>query len=106
MKHPLLNPNAVQYQKNGKQTIEEIEKKMSLDHLIGACLFNINKYIGREKGQNDLDAEKVEDYQRYLRFLLDVKNRAIDELEEIKPLFFEPILVIYKKLKIEIEYEL
>jgi len=69
IKHPLINESASHYRVNGKETILEIEKELTICELIGAAKFNIKKYALREKGQDVQDMTKIEDYTRYLNFL-------------------------------------
>ena len=43
MTHPLINPDSTHYKQDGKQSIQDIEDKLSVDEMIGACTFNIMK---------------------------------------------------------------
>ena len=77
--HPLINPNSPHYEReDGKVGIEEAEKEMSIQDMIGACKFNIFKYDFREKGCNDEDEVKRLTYQRYLDELLHLVAVDID----------------------------
>jgi hypothetical protein len=78
MKHPLLNPNSKHYDDdNGKPTIIDLEQKLTLEQMIGACLFNIYKYEARKdkKGQRTSDEQKIITYRKYLEYLLGLERR-------------------------------
>lgn len=69
--HPLINPASPHYDReDGKVGIEEAEKKINIQEMIGACKFNIFKYDFREKGCDEEDEIKRRTYQRYLDELL------------------------------------
>lgn len=75
--HPLINPNSAGHYDNGKlTTIQKIEDRLSVTEMIGACKFNITKYIERRelKGSLEADIEKTETYQRYLGVLLKLQR--------------------------------
>ena len=76
MTHPLINPDSIHYEQNGKQSIQYIEEKLTVDEMIGACSFNIMKYGLRlnTKGQIASDLKKIATYQAYKSLLLDMRN--------------------------------
>ena len=46
----------------GIDTFERAKANASRDELIGFCKFNIDKYIHRKKGSDELDLIKCQDY--------------------------------------------
>lgn len=77
MLHPLINPDSKHYESEGKSAIEELEERLSLTEMIGACQFNIFKYTYRQdkKGQRESDLKKIETYVNYLKFLESLADR-------------------------------
>jgi len=77
MTHPLINPESNHYKQDGRQSIQDIEEKISVDEMIGACTFNIMKYTMRldTKGQKKADLVKIKTYQDYKDLLLDMRNK-------------------------------
>ena len=69
MIHPLLDPNSTHYDTQEKPTIYYIEEKLTIAEMIGVCKFHQMKYDMREKGQNDLDIQKIQRYTNYMHFL-------------------------------------
>jgi len=70
--HPLIVEQSQGYYGSEKnQTIEEIEKELTIREMIGACKFNIKKYRKRagKKGSKEADLKKAEHYCDYLTFL-------------------------------------
>lgn len=74
--HPLINPRSSHYDNGSTTTIQKIEDRLSVNEMIGACKFNITKYIERRelKGSLEADIEKTETYQRYLAVLLKLQR--------------------------------
>jgi len=79
VKHPLLDKASAHYDTRDKPTIYYIEEELTVNELIGACKFNIMKYIARDKGQNERDEEKARRYDAYLSMLMSV---PIDRMTE------------------------
>ena len=50
------------YKKQGIDTFTRAKANMSLEALKGACIFNLDRYLWREKGQNLDDIKKMRDY--------------------------------------------
>ena len=82
MRHPLINKRATHYDTKEKPTIYRREHELTVREMIGACKFNMGKYSDREKGQDELDAEKLADYMRYKDFLCDMiaKDKAVEHI--------------------------
>ncbi len=77
MTHPLINPASTHYKQNGKQSIQDIEEKLTVDDMVGACTFNVMKYTLRleTKGQKEADLKKMKTYQDYKDLLLNMKSK-------------------------------
>ena len=94
--HLLINKKSSHYDNGDKTTIEQIESVLTVEQMIGACIFNIMKYQDRKdhKEQHDSDIEKIKSYDRYKYMLecLDVR--------------FKDVIVsdVYKRLGIEWSY--
>lgn len=75
--HPLINPESNHYNQDGRQSIQDIEEKLSVDEMIGACTFNIMKYTLRldTRGQKEADLVKIKTYQDYKDLLLNMRNK-------------------------------
>lgn len=56
------------------EVIDLIKNTLTKEEYIGALKFNILKYKLRDKGQDEDDRIKVQDYQRELNSILGVKN--------------------------------
>ena len=68
--HKLLTHGSnKQYLVNGKSAIQEMEKELTVNEMIGFCKANIFKYKFREKGSNAEDDYKVSKYEAYLEEL-------------------------------------
>jgi len=65
-KHPLIADTNKQYVKRGQHLIKELELELTVEQMIGACLFNRAKYYSRDKGTDHADTIKAEAYERYL----------------------------------------
>jgi hypothetical protein len=71
--HPLLNPNSPHYDagEDGKVAIEELEKEMTIQEMIGAMKYNIFKVNWRfgRKDPTDLERSKLKTYRDYMQEL-------------------------------------
>jgi hypothetical protein len=77
--HPLLTKNQNKhYDKNGRSTIFEIEKELTVTEMIGVCKFSIYKYNSRDKNQDKTDAIKASKYNDYLKELNIIPKRLKD----------------------------
>ena len=77
--HPLLTKDQNHhYDEKGKSAIFNIEKELTVTEMIGACKFNIGKYIRRDKGQDIEDVKKANKYQDYLIELESIPKRLKD----------------------------
>jgi len=81
MIHPLLTKGDNPQYNNGKQTIRDLEKKLTVCEMIGACKFNIEKYRARKKGTDEQDEAKAKKYDDYLRFLGKFNNDTFRHLK-------------------------
>jgi len=54
------------YKKQGIDTITRCKANMTLEQQKAICIFNIDKYTWREKGQNLSDIKKIRDYLNWL----------------------------------------
>lgn len=97
MKHPLMNRNAKHYDTGEKPTIWNIEQKLTVREMIGACKFMMIKYGERDKGQDEHDAEKMKDYLRYMEFLSGV-------LRDDPAIEYMTVQEAYDYLDVELEY--
>ncbi len=80
--HPLLTDGKNKHynvQGMERTSLQFLEDKMTVAEMIGACKFNILKYLLREKGSNIEDAAKSEKYNAYRAELekSQVKDRGI-----------------------------
>jgi len=99
MGHPLKNPNATHYKKLNRDVVLQKLRDLELfsesdlyvarklpkevegidlihallveEQIKGWCLGNIIKYSCRDKGQDKLDDEKIQDYKKFLQWLND-----------------------------------
>ena len=78
MQHPLINPDSKHYDSSDREpAILELEKKLTVDEMIGACKFNIHKYEYRldKKGQKYSDMKKIQTYKNYLNYLYKLSEK-------------------------------
>ena len=73
--HPLINPASKHYENEKESAIEQLEEKMSVYKMIGACEFNIFKYEYRKfaKGVLEEDEKKIATYRNYRQLLIDLE---------------------------------
>ena len=78
--HPLINPNSKHYDREDRSAIEIIEEQLTVNEMIGACKFNIFKYVYRKeaKGQKSSDMEKIHTYVMYQELLESLSARYQD----------------------------
>ena len=94
--HPLINPKSKHYMRKGTNLIEDLEKRLTVIEMKGACLFNIYKYNNRNKGQDEEDKIKAQDYTNYLYEL----NKIPDIDKNLK------VCDAFKKNRMEFIYEM
>ena len=94
-KHPLVNNSSKHYKRGKEHLIKELEERLTVVEMKGACLFNIYKYNKRTKDQDDSDSEKARHYTSYLYELNKIPN--IDKNLKVYEAF--------KKNKMEFDYE-
>ena len=66
--HPLLNPDSPHYETpDGKICIEELEKKMKINDMIGWCIGSVGKYNCRlgQKDAIEKEKRKIITYNNY-----------------------------------------
>lgn len=78
--HPLLNPNSTHYEDEGRVSIQEMEKEMTVIEMVGYCKGNIFKYEFRKfnKGALEADIEKMRTHEAYMRVLKDMASLSLD----------------------------
>ena len=54
------------YKKQGIDTITRCKANMTLEQQKAICIFNVDKYLHREKNQNLSDIKKIRDYLNWL----------------------------------------
>lgn len=68
------------YKEQGIDTIKRAKANLSLVEQKAICIFNIDRYLWREKGQNLDDVTKIMAYTKWLREIeLKTKNQIIRE---------------------------
>jgi len=103
MLHPLLTklPDGSlansHYDKGKEPVIKQLEQQLTVIEMVGACKFNISKYIARDKGQDKSDTDKANKYLEYLVFL----NKNIPT----KYWFNETVKNAYDIIGIKLEYK-
>ncbi|MCK9532620.1 MAG: DUF3310 domain-containing protein [Gammaproteobacteria bacterium] len=105
MKHPLLNPKSLHYQ-HGTPTIQEIESQMGIYACIGFAKGNMIKYKSRldHKGQKEADLEKLQTYQNYLQWLLDIEEKVnASSMKKLSKICM-PVSTLCEHFGIEIDY--
>lgn len=77
--HPLLNPNSTHYEDEGRVSIQEMEKEITVIEMVGYCKGNIFRYEFRKHNKGALEADEVKKktHEAYIAVLKDMASLSL-----------------------------